>query len=359
MLNVFIDPYEIFVQRDRPGKLQLLAEKAHYPLWKLSQYEPGKFETVVLGDSRARALRDKYWESLHFTNTKNLAYGGGTIPEIYETFKFIKNDPVIKNLVIGIQLRSFDEDHKQGMNRVPEAISLIENPVDYVFNWSVAKTSFDVAQAEYPNLATLAMHGGLSMSAVAAVHSRETLVLDSLYAAKTPQRELPDRFARQITRNAKSDWQRFEFSEKYWEYIAEIGEWARTKDKRIIFVIPPTIVEMQQTISNFGLRHVDIELRKRLSQYGIVLDLDYPDSLTRDIGNFTDAYHFNAPVAREIAGEIVARLSADSRVQKTVKKRRKSLDCNTPPLDERIIEVDENIVLVQGKNCRTWRLIDG
>jgi hypothetical protein len=130
-------------------------------------------------------------------------------------------------------------------------------------------------------------------------------------------------------------------------------------DKKLVFVIPPTIVEMQQTISDFGLRHVDIELRKRLTKYGDVLDLDYPGDLTKNIDNFTDAYHFNAPIAREIAGEVVRRLTSDVQVHKTVQKRRKFVDCAEPGSGERIIQADKNTLIVQGRNCRIWSSKDG
>jgi len=119
MFNLSVDPYQVFWKSDRPTAINDLAEKSHYPLWKLAKYKPGKHDTLILGDSRARALRDKYWHEAGVPTALNLAYGGGTIPEIYATFKLLQNDNNIRRLVIGIQLRSFDEDHKGGMNRRP------------------------------------------------------------------------------------------------------------------------------------------------------------------------------------------------------------------------------------------------
>ena len=363
ILNLFVDPYELLFERGRTGEVAELAEKAHYPLWKLGKYKYGEYETIVLGDSRARALREKYWNSLGFSSVKNLAYGGGTIPEIYETYKLIKNDPAVKNLVIGIQLRSFDEDHKQGMNRVPEAASLISNPVEYLFNWSVAKTSFRVAEHEYPffwelmNLNLL-----LTSKAEAADYSAllETTASEPSAKRLTPEhsdfqvRKLPEKFARQVSRNARSDWKGFQVSERYWKFIEEIGQWAKSEGKSLVFVIPPTISEMQRTISNYGHNQLDAELRNRLTKHGIVLDFDYPDQLTENLENFTDAYHFNAYVARQIVGEVVAQLSIDDQISLRVEKRRKLIRCPEVSAPQQSIRVDESVSLATGSNCRLW-----
>ena len=363
LFNFYIDPYGFFFDWQRSGRLAEVAEKSHYPLWKLSKYQNGKHDTIILGDSRARALRDKYWHSFQFSDALNLAYGGGTIPEIYETFKQIKNDNTVKNLIIGIQLRSFDEDHKRGLNRVPEAVAMIENPVDYIFNWSIAKTSLKIAKLEYP--ATTRFFSGLSPFAADAHAAEKSLILEAaeaskpqplqnLYHASLSPRELPEKFEKQVRRNAKSDWQNFEFSMKYWSLIEEIGKWAKEKNRNLVFVIPPTIVEMQQTIADYGLGDLSIAFRERLSQHGLVLDFDYPNDITRDIGNFNDAYHFNAKVSRQMVGEIISTLSTNRRILQRVEKRRKSIRCPGLSASQNHHPATAKILLYVGRNCLSW-----
>lgn len=75
-LTMAVDPYEVFHSSSRPSSITDLAEKAHYPLFKLAKYNKGAHKLVVLGDSRARALRDKYWHELGMTSALNLSYGG-------------------------------------------------------------------------------------------------------------------------------------------------------------------------------------------------------------------------------------------------------------------------------------------
>lgn len=330
LLNLFIDPYELVVKRERSPRVEELAEKAHYPLWKLARYQKGRFDTLILGDSRARALQDKYWQSLGVDGAMNLAYGGGTLPEIHETFQYIKDDPALKTLIIGIQLRSFDEDHKQGMNRVPEAVSLINNPVAYIFNWSVAKTSLLVARADYPLVERFV--AGLGVTRANAAQAGD----------------LSAKFRRQIDRNARSDWRGFEQSQTYWRYLEEIGAWAKAKDRQVVFVVPPTIVQMQQTIKDHGLEAEDRELRERLARLGLVYDFDFPNPVTSDFTQFSDAYHFNSAVARQIVGELVLGLGASRKTDLRAQKRRAALRCPD-------ISTATSDVMLEGANCRLWK----
>jgi len=314
-LNLMIDPYGLFSQTQRSGKLAQYIERAHYPLWKLAAYEKNRNDIFILGDSRARALQEKYWKEYGRNRVTNLAYGGGTIPEIYSTFQIIKQDPGLQTLVVGIQLRSFDEDHKGGMNRVPEAERLVQRPLEYLKNWSVAKTSLHVLRSEYA----------------------------FLNSARASMRVLPKKFATQVERNGRADWQDFEFSRKYWSMLVEIAEWAKANNKKLIFVIPPTIAEMRQTIVTVGLAKQSEQLRASLSNLGLVLDFDMPGKLTNRLENFNDAYHFAPKVGRMIVGQILRAIGSEQTVLESVKKRESSIKC---PLS------DASKGMVTGQNCR-------
>ena len=81
--NAIVDPYELNDAFELDLNKQRISEKAHYPLWKFAHYPDDGADTVILGDSRARALRDKYWHELGLKGAYNFAYGGATIHEIY------------------------------------------------------------------------------------------------------------------------------------------------------------------------------------------------------------------------------------------------------------------------------------
>lgn len=400
VLNYIIDPYEMF-RRDALDKQSAeISEKAHYPLWKMTHF-PKDSTTVILGDSRARALRNKYWRELGLKDVYNFAYGGGTIPEIYSTFQSIKDNPNLTTLIVGIQLRSFDVTHKGGMNRVPEAIRVSQNAISYLKNWSVAKTSAKLSLRQNPKFAafTEALSGLLSNSAQAAELGKPgALSIDRLltpeicFGCDLPEdgetylpimqntkgvnlglgrgnrsknhsisyaygyRQLPTKFDRQVLRNAKADWKNFQFSEQYFNLIKELADWANADVKRtLLFVIPPTIPEMQATIEQYGLGQISAEMRSRLAALAPVVDFDFPNSMTKDLENFSDAYHFNAKIARAIAGEIsilVSNGSAD--IQAKALKRRTALAC--PSLQKIAPSKTQNLTkATTPQACRIWK----
>lgn len=409
-----VDPYEIFRGTERSTKIQDIAEKAHYPLWKLAKYKTGAFDTIILGDSRARSLRDKYWHELGMDQALNLAYGGGTLPEIHSTFQLIKNDEAVKNLVIGIQLRSFDELHKSGMNRVPEAKVIVDDRLEYLKNWSIFKTawhmltieekaSFDSFEIFMKNFSIAAQADESSSQLIASTEqqsatdicrdcdlSTELLVLSDrnqssigkglyppsdismpvifgsyksqgwnevshLYKTSNKLATLSGKMARQVTKNAKSDWTGFNFSAKYWSYLENISSWAEQNNKNLIFVIPPTIENMQRTISIHGHDVLNHRFRVELAKLAPVIDLDFSNNITQNINNFSDAYHFKADVAKEIVGQIVSAISSNSKAIKLAQKRSDAISCKKT--EDRIapFELNNKIQLSFGENCRVWR----
>jgi hypothetical protein len=408
LLTLTVDPYQMFSQKDRPTKINDIAEKAHYPLWKLAKFKRGSHDTVILGDSRARALRDKYWHELKMTNALNLAYGGGTIPEIYTTFKVIKSDPSIQNLVVGVQLRSFDEDHKGGMNRVPEAVELVRHKFEYLKNWNVFQTTLKMFEKE--NAETIDKYGSFISQANAGELGSEGKTSlskllepdvcfgcdlpDGLEPIKYPSRkgrynfsgnghydvigwqgnipdygwdrysayyqtaslasDLPGKFERQVRKNGASDWRGFEFSQKYWNYFEEMGDWAKQENKNLIFVIPPTITNMQHTIQENGLGKLNHQLRVKLAELGTVMDLDFPNTLTSNIENFNDAYHFDSKIARQIVGQVIPLITKNKDAIGKALKRERKIKCNNSEADKRL-KITKQTNLLEGRNCRIWR----
>jgi len=414
LLNIFVDPYQVFSSRERTTRINDIAEKKHYPLWKLAKYRHGTHDTIILGDSRARALRDKYWHELGMRRALNLAYGGGTIPEIYTTFQLVKNDKAIRNLVVGIQLRSFDEDHKDGMNRVPEAVKILGNRLEYLKNWTISKTAWKMFEAENesgfakvselkPTLVGTAKAGDLGKTGAVSLskllepkvcfgcelpvdlasiqHLHRGMYhhgirgygyghtgwltalslskwekLEPLYGVGETLETLSGKHGRQVKRNGKADWRGFEFSEKYWNHITDMASWAKDNEVNLIFVIPPTVSQMQQTIQNNKLGRLNHQFRVELAKLGTVIDLDFDNPLTRNISNFSDAYHFNSKIARMIVGEIAAHLTDDLKTQKLVAKRRKLITCSAQEKGATRREITRSVVLFEKRNCRNWRM---
>lgn len=401
MFNYVVDPYEMNGVVDTGFDKKKISEKAHYPLWKVTHYPAKAPEVVVLGDSRARSLRDQYWQGFGYSKAYNFGYGGATIREVYDTFQFVKDNKNLKSLVIGVQLRSFRQNDRGGLNRVPEAIRLSQNPLKYYSNWFVARVGVELLEKEFgPRISKLVELGVVSSAhaesatkktnvtlvelldpefcdscmlpenVVPSVHPALAIAQDTYFGADLGiwsrlwlpiniDRNLTGKFQKQVARNAKSDWRSFKFSEKSWNYLVEISKWSKQNNVQLIFVIPPTISEMQNRVVEFGYGELNHDFRKRLSGLGDVVDFDFDSSFTRDLTRFTDAYHFNYKASRLIVGEILQLVSNDEKAVAKARKRRKDIICPVLPKDITNKVSNDFMEVTEGQSCRIWRARHG
>ncbi|WP_350335321.1 hypothetical protein [Coralliovum pocilloporae] len=397
LFNFVVDPYGMNNRFDLDLEKFRVSERAHYPLWKMINFPEDGAEVVILGDSRARALREKIWKGLGH-DAFNFAYGGATISEIYDTFLHVKSSPKLKTLVVGLPLRSFDPDHRGGMNRVPEAIRLAQDPISYYSSWFVAKMSLRNLQHRYPgffrklerltpewvgtakaaedkqpddfNLSDLVGRGycrdcvlptGKKADPHPGLARQINLGLGRgyghwghLWSSVALNRDLPGKFERQVRKNGANDWEGFRFSEELWEKIETIASWSRENNVQLVFVIPPTIVEMQQRMAGFGFTDLNHRFRVKLSELAPVFDFDFDSKFTRDLSRFTDAYHFRGKSAHAIVGEISLLISDNKRIRQRAQRKRSDIICPVSPADTSDTFSDGTATVVEGQSCRIW-----
>jgi len=393
-----VDPYDHNRLVDLDLDKQEISVKAHYPLYKMIEYPRIKASTVVLGDSRARALQDRYWQELGRGDVYNFAYGGATVYEIYDTFDYLRKTADLETLIVSLPLRSMDARFKDGMNRVPEAIELANDPFGYYTNWFVAKIGARLLEDKFPAFADTV--AGLSLTLIGNAEAAEftgpgQLELEALLdpelcddcTLKTPQgpltlpsvffhrglglgtwgrywpeisldRDLPQLFAKQVGTNGAADWRRFKQSDELWAMVEEIAAWCDENDIELIFLIPPTISEMQSRIADFGLSAANHKFRDRLSTLAPVIDFDFDSGFTRDLASFTDAYHFNAAAARKIVGELLQIIDQDPERLAAARGKRKDVICPARPQDVTGTHAEGTLELIEGRSCRIWRQTD-
>lgn len=395
LFNIVVDAFNHNQLVDLELDKQEISVKAHYPLYKMIEYPRIKAPVVVLGDSRARALQDKYWQELGRDDVYNFAYGGATVFEIYDTFKYLTETVELDTLIVSLPMRSMDTRFKGAMNRVPEAIRIANNPFSYYSNWFVAKTGWTLLEARYPALETVASSLSLnpvSAAKAAASLNASALSLDELldpnlcedcsfpkskntapkplvvfrsgaslgswadyWPEITLKRDLPKLFAKQVGTNGAADWRVFKQSDLLWEMTEEIAAWCKENEVRLIFIIPPTVTEMQRRINDFGLKVENHKFRERLSALAPVVDFDFDGPFARDLENFTDAYHFSSRPARKIVGELLMLFDDDPERLARARKRRDILACPAQSEDITQSHSEGMVEMTEGTSCRVWR----
>lgn len=163
--NAVVDPYRMHGLFDLGLAKEKIATKKHGQLYKAIEYPRLKSPYLVLGDSRARALRNKLFHQVGFTDMYNFAYSGGTLPEMVDTYWYAVEQADLKGIVLSVPLRMMTTDYYGHKNLVPEAIRMADSPMSYYQSMFVAETATEVLEKHFPDQV------GLVRTAVNAVTS--------------------------------------------------------------------------------------------------------------------------------------------------------------------------------------------
>ncbi|MBL4615005.1 MAG: hypothetical protein JKY27_09055 [Magnetovibrio sp.] len=150
LFNLIVDPYRMHGLFDLGLAKKKIATQKHGPLYKIIEYPRLQSGYLLFGDSRSRALRDKLFHELGFSEYYNFAYSGGTMAETIDSFWYAVEHAEVKGIAIGVPLRSMDKHFSRGKNQVPEAIALRDRPLRYYTNMFVADTGMSILEKQYP-----------------------------------------------------------------------------------------------------------------------------------------------------------------------------------------------------------------
>ena len=279
LLVLYIDPFNI-IQKESNQRLielkQSISGKVNYPLYKLQKFSDDPTDIVLFGDSRTDKLETRVFDSLTKISSTNLAYGGGTLPEIIKSFWYATKVHNLRQVYIGINFNLYNADNS--MDRVTEAINLKNSPISYLLSQACFKSS--------------------------------SLIIKSLINGKTVTIEKPDIskdefWKYQLESSANNFYRNYKYPNNYFKGLLEISDYCKKKNIKLIFFVPPTHIELQQKVNEFELNAAEIRFKSDLSKLGLFYDFDYPNSLTENKGNFSDPFHYNDSIANIVINEIV------------------------------------------------------
>ncbi len=414
LLNAVVDPFnkngivELGLQKEK------LATKRHGQLYKTIAYPRRESAYVVFGDSRSRALREKLFrESRWGQDVFNFSFGGGTFPEMVDSFWYAARYGHLKGVVLGVPLRMFTSAYKGGKNQMPEAVRIAGSAREYYTSLDVSSLALDVLEQQYRDEASAirevgSVLGQLFGAGIRPAHSAErprqilpaTIIppartveteeatrtdrgelettdnavtpmpafdresIPAPFVAADPSPQTPPlpqsakrarKWHQQVTKAAKSDWEKFQSSEAYYEALEEIIAFSRKAGIKVLLFIPPTPIDMQRTLITYDRMDLAFAHRKRLAAMAPVLDFDFPNPLTAKPENFNDAFHFHASVAREIAHELVRQFGVSERSEAWISKRRRLIQCPAPgDAAGQSVSLPGDTPVTLGRNCLVW-----
>ncbi len=278
IISILIDPFNVLYKSDHKvlNELKLkTSSKINYPLFKLQKFENHPVDIILLGDSRMDKLKDNIIDELAQVKSANLAYAGGTLEEMIITFWHIVKKHAIKKVVLGINFELYNT--KNNFDRVTNAIELKESPLKYLFSEYSYKSIY--------------------------------YILKSLFTGNHVDIEKPklsrEKFWKlQLEQSAKSHYEYYNYPEKYFNQLYDISSYCKKENIELIIIIPPTHVDLQKRISDFGLKNEEKRFKRDIYKLAQAYDYNYPNSITLDKNNFLDPYHFNDSIAKILIEEI-------------------------------------------------------
>jgi len=270
--NYVIDPYNKNSAFDFALPKSEVSKRMHYPLYKVHEFQNSPKTTILLGDSRTGALDVEFFEQLGEDNVINMAYGGGTIYEVFDTFWFVVESQSLKRAFIGLPFSVYSEANKT--NRFVEAKTMIDGPFAYYFSPFVAKTGF---------------------------YNVASKLKGSALKSERPDMNKEQFWNSQLGGYTTAAYGSWRTSAELQDSLQAIVDYCDENSIELTFFIPPTHTDLQNKVGEFNLTREYNEYLSTLTGMAKVIDFDFANDLTRNPNNFKDPYHFTSSVSPFIA----------------------------------------------------------
>lgn len=279
--NYVLDPFGMNGRFARGLDRDRVARILSYQLYKTIEFQRSPRPVLILGDSRCDLLRPEYFARAGRTGVYNMSFGGGTLPEAIDAFWFADAHAKLQSVVLCVPFNLYNEF--AGVNRVPEALALQQQPLAYYLSPFVAK---------------------------AGVHLLYERFTGRLLRDETPDVPRDEFWRRQLGSEVARSLSRWQRPERLQRRLEEVSRHCREAGIELTFLIPPNHVELQAKVDEYGLRPEYDRMKVELAELAPVVDLDLPSELTRGDSNYKDPFHLTPEAAEQVVRELVHRIGS-------------------------------------------------
>ena len=96
----------------------------------------------------------------------------------------------------------------------------------------------------------------------------------------------------QLNVSAKKVYSQFKYPKSLFNKLNKISKDCELKNTRLIFIIPPTHVDLQDEIKRYNLNNENIKFLNEINSLGKVYNFDLENDITKNRENFSDPFHF-------------------------------------------------------------------
>lgn len=294
VLLVYIDPYNVIRTEKDKNMATLKSQisyKLNYPLYQLQAFDNAPTDVVILGDSRAKALDKKVFENQLGKAVTNLAYGGGTLPEIIETFKYLTQEYDLNQIYIGINFNLYNLLNNK--NRVVEANNIRSSYISYLSSKYCVKSAFIISKS--------------MMTGEKVEIGKPTLNREEFWAYK-------------LNHEAAHFLENYSYPKDYFDSLTKMSKYCKANNIKLVFFISPTHVDLQAMIKTYKrTKDYDKFIGDLKSLNNTIYDFNFSNEVTLYKENYGDPLHFNDSISMVIS-KIIVRDKLSTSAEKIVRK---------------------------------------
>ncbi len=277
LIIISVDPYNYFSNSStHADSKKEIAHKLNYSLWKIIEYTRNPLPNILLGDSQMGRLRSDDIQEITGKEFYNFSYGGGTLPEMINTFWYATEIAKLKNAYFGISFNHFNS-YNSAKDRVASAREIITNPLLYLVNRNVLNATMHLVKKKITGNNTQIERPPMNRKRF------------WTYKLNVPTRRY---------------YSNYKYPKMWYDELRRISEYCRDNDIMLKIIILPTHMQLQTKVQEYGLNEEYKIYLKDLAKLAVVYDFNTKNNWTEDKSNFDDPRHFDRELARELIREI-------------------------------------------------------
>lgn len=263
LFNFIVDPFNTNKLFNFGFDKPLIAvEGINNRIYKMQAFTKKPTENILLGDSRIRNLNQELIEKVSNEKYFNLGYGGATLYEVIDTFWFATQKTKLKNVYIGINFNLYSYNNKR--NLIPEASKLIK--MEYLSYLCFYVTKLSVQNIIY------------KFTKINPTDDK-------------PKMSKADFWEKQLDLDTRGFYNNYKYPNNLLNELIKIKDYCDKNDINLIFIIPPTHVDLQNEVSTYSLENEYVKYKNDLKSITKTIDFDYPNKWTKNYDLFLDPYH--------------------------------------------------------------------
>jgi len=265
IIVAIIDPFGYYDKTDGSHtniKKQEISSQIHHHLWVKLQYDCCPQENIILGNSRAASIKVYKLHEITGKNYNNLAFRGGNLDDIIQAFWYANNRKPLKSAYIGIDFSIYNG--LETNTRFRDACSISSNFFSYTFS-------------------------RVTFSAVLGYLKSLIFRKSDIENPTMPEKDKYWNYKLDI--ESQRFFSKYSYPENYYDQLKEISEYCKLHEIKLVFFIPPSHVNWEEKIIQYGLFDEQERLKRDLKKLGPVYNFDITNSFTSDRKNFNDPVH--------------------------------------------------------------------